>query len=81
MSAQFDAHKEAVSLFRKYSKDGGSDQLKDFAEKTLPILERRLSMVEDRRLSSVAGKETPKELAEQPLDHRPIGRRDRMQQG
>lgn len=46
VSAQLNAHKEAVSLFRSYSQNG-SAKLKDFAQKTLPTLEHHLSMVQD----------------------------------
>ncbi len=39
ISAQKDAHDEAVSLFRKYAKTGGNTALKQFAANTLPTLE------------------------------------------
>lgn len=41
---QINAHKEAVSLFRRYSEKGDNDQLKNWAAKTLPALERHLQM-------------------------------------
>jgi putative membrane protein len=37
--AQEKAHKEAVSLFKDYSKDGDNAMLKTFASNTLPTLE------------------------------------------
>ena len=43
---QINAHKEAISLFRRYSEKGDNDQLKTFAAKTLPDLERHLQMAE-----------------------------------
>lgn len=39
MDAQKDAHKEAVSLFKDFSKDGEEPALKAFATETLPTLE------------------------------------------
>jgi putative membrane protein len=47
ISAQLDAHKDAVALFRDYAANGPTPSLKAFAEKTLPTLEHHLSMVED----------------------------------
>ena len=47
ISAQLNAHKDAVALFRDYAANGPTPQLKAFAEKTLPTLEHHLSMVED----------------------------------
>jgi putative membrane protein len=46
-NAQLNAHKEAVSLFRNYSKSGRTEPLKSFAQKTLPTLEHHLTMVQD----------------------------------
>jgi putative membrane protein len=43
---QVSAHKDAVSLFRRYAK-GGDAALKDWAEKTLPDLERHLEMAQN----------------------------------
>ena len=43
---QINAHKEAVSLFRRYSEKGDNDQLKNWAAKTLPALERHLQMAD-----------------------------------
>ena len=47
LSAQLDAHKDAVSLFRDYAANGPTPSLKAFAEKTLPTLEHHLKMVEE----------------------------------
>lgn len=44
-------HKEAVSLFEKYSKNGKDEDLKAFAEKSLPTLKEHLQLAQ-----SVAGK-------------------------
>ena len=61
VSAQLAAHKEAVSLFRNYSKSGRTASLKEFAQSTLPTLEHHLSMVQElNRPSGIAGKSTPK---------------------
>jgi len=55
VSAQLNAHKEAVTLFRTYSKNGRTADLKDFAQKTLPTLEHHLSMVQQLSSKGVAG--------------------------
>ena len=47
LSAQLDAHKHAVVLFRDYAANGPTPSLKSFAEKTLPTLEHHLKMVEE----------------------------------
>jgi putative membrane protein len=47
VSAQTDAHKEAVTLFKNYASKGQTAPLKDFAQKTLPTLEHHLQMVQD----------------------------------
>jgi hypothetical protein len=44
---QVSAHKDAVSLFDRYSKSGDNSKLKDWAGKTLPTLQHHLQMVED----------------------------------
>ncbi len=41
---QVSAHKEAVSLFRRYAKSGDDAALKNWAGKTLPDLERHLEL-------------------------------------
>jgi putative membrane protein len=38
VTAQEDAHKDAVKLFGNYSKNGSDPSIKDFAAKTLPTL-------------------------------------------
>ena len=45
ISAQLDAHKDTVKLFTKYSKDGKSPELRNFAAKTLPTLQDHLSHI------------------------------------
>ncbi len=44
---QVSAHKDAVSLFERYSKDGDNADLKAFASKTLPKLQEHLKMAQD----------------------------------
>jgi len=46
VAAQLRAHKEAVSLFKKYSKTGRTAPLKSFAAETLPTLEHHLEMIQ-----------------------------------
>jgi putative membrane protein len=46
---QINAHKEAISLFRRYSERGDNEQLKSFAAKSLPELERHLQMADALR--------------------------------
>jgi putative membrane protein len=41
---QVDAHQEAVDLFKSYSKDGDNASLKQFATKTLPVIQEHLEM-------------------------------------
>jgi putative membrane protein len=43
---QVSVHKEAVSLFERYSKSGDNSKLKDWAGKTLPTLQHHLDMAE-----------------------------------
>lgn len=43
---QVNAHKDAVSLFERYSKSGDNSKLKDWAGKTLPTLQHHLEMAE-----------------------------------
>ena len=40
------AHKDAVSLFERYSKSGDNPKLKDWAGKTLPTLQHHLEMAQ-----------------------------------
>lgn len=44
---QVSAHKDAVSLFERYGKDGDNADLKAFAGKTLPHLQEHLKMAQD----------------------------------
>jgi putative membrane protein len=44
---QRSAHKDAVSLFERYSKGGDNADLKSFARKLLPNLQGHLKMAED----------------------------------
>lgn len=44
---QVSAHKEAVSMFERYGKDGDNPALKDFAMKALPHLQHHLQMAQD----------------------------------
>jgi putative membrane protein len=46
---QVSAHKDAVSLFERYSKSGDNSKLKDWAGKTLPTLQHHLQMAEELR--------------------------------
>jgi putative membrane protein len=43
---QVNAHKDAVSLFERYSKSGDNSKLKDWAGKTLPTLQHHLQMAQ-----------------------------------
>lgn len=43
---QVPAHKDTVSLFQRYAKDGDNPELKAFAGKTLPKLQEHLKMAE-----------------------------------
>ncbi len=46
-SDQVSAHKDAVSLFERYSKGGDNSALKDWAGKMLPTLQHHLEMAEN----------------------------------
>jgi putative membrane protein len=48
---QVSVHKEAVSLFERYSKSGDNPKLKDWAGKTLPTLQHHLDMAEAMKKS------------------------------
>ncbi len=56
-SMQVSAHKDAVSLFERYSKSGDNAKLKDWAGKTLPTLQHHLEMAQslDKNRSSTMG--------------------------
>lgn len=45
LTGQLVGHKEAVSILRRYAKSGRTTQLKEFAQKTLPVVEQHLSKV------------------------------------
>ncbi len=44
---QVNAHKDAVSLFERYSKSGDDPKLKDWAGKTLPALQHHLELAQE----------------------------------
>jgi len=44
---QVTAHKQAVSLYERYAKGGDNGGLKDWAGKTLPVLQEHLKMAQD----------------------------------
>jgi putative membrane protein len=56
LRAQLAGHKEAVALLRKYAKTGRTPQLKELAQKTLPIIEQHLSEVTELTNRAVAGR-------------------------
>jgi putative membrane protein len=45
-SQQVNAHEDAVSLFERYAKGGDNPKLKDWAGKTLPVLQHHLEMAQ-----------------------------------
>ena len=45
VATQLDAHKDAVKLFQDYVQSGSPGPVKDFATKTLPVLQHHLEMV------------------------------------
>ncbi len=47
LEIQVNAHKEAIPLFERYSKEGDNDALKAFAAKYLPRLQEHLKMARD----------------------------------
>lgn len=48
------AHREAVQLYEGYSKNGTNSQLRQFAEKTLPVLREHLQMAQSLRIEGNA---------------------------
>jgi len=50
--AQVQAHQEGIALFKSFSQNGDNDQLKAFARKGLPVLEKHLEMAQ--KLSGAA---------------------------
>ena len=58
---QVSAHKDAVSLFERYSEKGDNPKLKDWAGKTLPALKHHLDMaqqMDQARRSATVGSST-----------------------
>jgi putative membrane protein len=43
---QVDAHEDAIDLFKRYAEGGDNTDLKNFAMKTLPILEHHYEMIQ-----------------------------------
>jgi putative membrane protein len=56
MAGQLKAHKEAVALFEKASKNGKDEDLKQLAEKTLPTLKEHLKMAQETNSTLKKGK-------------------------
>jgi putative membrane protein len=54
-SMQVSAHKDAVSLFERYSKSGDNAKLKDWAGKTLPTLQHHLEMAQSLNNNKTMG--------------------------
>ena len=54
---QVSGHKDAVSLFERYAKGGDNPQLKDWAGKTLPILQHHLEMAQDLASGQTVGRD------------------------
>jgi putative membrane protein len=46
LSAQEKAHADGIALFQQYSTTGGNADLRNFATKTLPVLQKHYDMVE-----------------------------------
>jgi len=55
-SDQVSGHKDAVSLFERYSKSGDNSKLKDWATKTLPALRHHLEMAQELSAGKTVGK-------------------------
>jgi putative membrane protein len=58
VAAQLKAHDEAINLFSNYAKNGDNAELKQFAQATLPSLEKHKTMVEDLRSKVTGGSAT-----------------------
>src|SRR3954453_21070017 len=54
-SDQVSGHKDAVSLFERYSKSGDNPKLKDWAGKTLPALRHHLEMAQNLSAGKTVG--------------------------
>ncbi|MEA2911043.1 MAG: putative rane protein [Bradyrhizobium sp.] len=52
---QVSGHKDAISLFERYSKSGDNPKLKDWAGKTLPTLRHHLEMAQDLSAGKTVG--------------------------
>lgn len=55
---QVAAHQQAIELFQNYAKDGSDQQLKQFAEQTLPTLQDHLKMAQQVTIASNSGAAT-----------------------
>jgi putative membrane protein len=53
---QVSGHKDAVSLFERYSKGGDHPKLKEWADKTLPALRHHLQMAQELASGKTVGK-------------------------
>jgi putative membrane protein len=58
IAAQLKAHDEAINLFSSYAKNGDNAELKQFAQATLPSLEKHKTAVEDLRSKVLGGSAT-----------------------
>jgi putative membrane protein len=54
-SDQLSGHKDAVSLFERYAKGGDNPKLKDWADKTLPVLRHHLEMAQNLAAGKTVG--------------------------
>jgi putative membrane protein len=52
---QVSGHKDAVSLFERYSRSGDNPKLKDWAGKTLPTLRHHREMAQDLTAGKTVG--------------------------
>ncbi len=55
IDAQVKAHRESVTLFQNFSRNGSQAALKDFAARTLPTLEQHQEMAKDLQKASGSG--------------------------
>lgn len=63
IQAQDQAHQESIELFRNFSKSGQNEQLKQYATKTLPVLEKHaeeLKKLEQGAATGASGGDTGK---------------------
>jgi putative membrane protein len=54
-SDQVSAHRDAVSLFERYSKNGDNQKLREWAGGTLPVLRHHLKMAQDLSAGTTVG--------------------------